>query len=334
MTSQQPMPKRTAGSPPALALGAMNFGKRTPADESERIVRRALERGIRFFDTANVYNDGESERILGKALGRDRESVVVATKVGFGRVNGKPEGLSPESLERAIGASLERLSTEQVGVYYLHVPDHATPIERTLDGMKRLLDSGRVASWGVSNYATWQILEMNHLADARSMPRPVVSQVLYNALHRELDVEHFSFTRRYPVHTTVYKPACRRQLPRGASTVSSTRRRPKGLRFDQNAFYQRRAIGHASHVRARRATCARWRKAWGSRWSSYPTHGLLHTATSTRFSSAPRACSSSTTLSISLFPPPFPKKRSSASMSCRGNGAGRTPIMCAEEAAA
>src|ERR1700689_317750 len=94
-----PMPIRTPGQPPFLALGTMNFGKRTPADESERIVRRALERGIRVFDTANAYNAGEAERILGRALGRDRDGVVVATKGGFGRVAGKPEGLSPGAIE-------------------------------------------------------------------------------------------------------------------------------------------------------------------------------------------------------------------------------------------
>ncbi|HEY6463852.1 MAG TPA: aldo/keto reductase, partial [Polyangiaceae bacterium] len=107
-----PMPKRAAGQAPALALGTMNFGKRTPADESARIIRRAFERGIRVFDTANAYNDGESERILGRALGADRDRVVVATKVGFGRPAGKPEGLAPEVLERAIAGSLGRLGTD------------------------------------------------------------------------------------------------------------------------------------------------------------------------------------------------------------------------------
>ena len=133
-----PMPIRTPGQPPALALGTMNFGKRTPADESERIVRRALERGIRVFDTANAYNAGEAERILGRALGRDRDGVVVATKVGFGRIAGKPEGLSPGAVERALRGSLERLGTDRVDVYYLHVPDHATPIVVHID----VLDAG------------------------------------------------------------------------------------------------------------------------------------------------------------------------------------------------
>jgi aryl-alcohol dehydrogenase-like predicted oxidoreductase len=231
------MPRRTAGQPPALALGAMNFGKRTPAAESERIVRRALERGVGVFDTANAYTDGESERILGRALGRDRDRVVVATKVGFGRVAGKPEGLAPEVLERALAGSLERLGTDRVDVYYLHVPDHRTSIERTLDAMKAVVDSGRVRAWGVSNYAAWQILEMDHLADARSLARPVVSQVIYNLLHRQLDVEYFVFARRYPIHTTVYNPLAGGLL---AGKHRFEQEPAKGSRFDANAFYQRR----------------------------------------------------------------------------------------------
>jgi aryl-alcohol dehydrogenase-like predicted oxidoreductase len=231
------MPRRTAGEPPALALGTMNFGKRTPAQESERIVRRALERGVRVFDTANGYNDGEAERILGRALGKDRDRAVVATKVGFARIAGKPEGLSAASIERAIAGSLERLATGYVDVYYLHVPDHATPIESTLDAMKALADSGRIRAWGVSNYAAWQILDMNRLADERSLARPVVSQVIYNVLHRQLEIEYLAFTRRHPIHTTVFNPL--------AGGLLSGKHRfeeapAKGSRFDGNAFYQRR----------------------------------------------------------------------------------------------
>ena len=232
-----PMPTREAGKPPTLALGCMNFGKRTPAEEAERIVRRALERGVRVFDTANVYTDGESERILGRALGPDRERVLVATKVGFGRIQGKPEGLSPEVVERALAGSLERLGTAYADVYYLHVPDHATAIEQTLDTMKRLVDAERVKSWGVSNFAAWQILEMNGLADARGLPRPVVSQVLYNLLHRELDIEYFGFARKHAIHTTIFNPLAGGLLA-GKHTFEETP--PKGSRFDDNAFYRRR----------------------------------------------------------------------------------------------
>lgn len=233
----KPMPRRAPGEPPALALGTMNFGKRTPAAEGERIVRRALERGIRVFDTANVYNAGESERILGRALGSERDTAILATKVGMDCVGGAVEGLSPEAMERALFGSLERLGTTCVDIYYLHVPDHATPIERTLDGMRALLESGRVKAWGVSNYASWEVLDMFALADARGMQRPVVSQVLYNALHRQLDVEYFAFTRRHPTHTTIYNPLAGGLLTGKHKFESAP---GKGSRFDESAMYRRR----------------------------------------------------------------------------------------------
>jgi aryl-alcohol dehydrogenase-like predicted oxidoreductase len=248
MTATATLPKRSPEEPPALALGTMNFGKRTPGAESERIVRRALERGIRIFDTANAYNAGESERILGRALGRDRDRVTVATKVGVG-VKGPAalEGLSAGSIRRAIEGSLERLGGGHVDLYYFHVPDHAIPIAESVDAMKALLDDGRVRAWGVSNYASWQILEMNVLADGRSMPRPTVSQVLYNAVHRQLDVEYFDFARRFPIHTSVYNPL--------AGGLLTGRHRPenppeKGSRFEANAMYRGRYWTDAMFDRA------------------------------------------------------------------------------------
>jgi aryl-alcohol dehydrogenase-like predicted oxidoreductase len=230
-------PKRRSDAPPALALGAMNFGKRTPAKESERIVRRALEHGVTVFDTANSYNAGESESILGRALGRDRARVTLSTKAGLGVDPGRPEGLSPQAMRRALEASLERLGTDHVDIYYLHVPDRTTPIETTLDGMAELIASGRVRAWGVSNYASWEVLEMRALAQARGLPAPVVTQLLYNVLHRELDVEYFAFARRYPIHTIAYN-ALAGGLLTGLHAFEDAPE--KGSRFDANAMYRRR----------------------------------------------------------------------------------------------
>jgi aryl-alcohol dehydrogenase-like predicted oxidoreductase len=246
------IPKRAPGTPPALALGTMNFGKRTPAAESERIVRRALERGVRVFDTANVYNAGESERILGRALGRDRADVVLATKVGFDRVGGKPEGLSKAAITRAIDGSLERLATDRVDVYYLHVPDRATPVEETLDAIAAALRAGKARAWGVSNYASWQILEMNGLAAARSLEPAAISQVIYNVLHRQLETEYFAFARRFSLHTTVYNPLAGGLLA-GRHTFAEEPQ--KGSRFADNALYTRRywtraMFDRVEHLRA------------------------------------------------------------------------------------
>ncbi len=246
------MPKRRPNTAPALALGAMNFGHRTDPKESDRIVRRALERGIRIFDTANSYNGGESERILGRSLGSDRGNVILATKVGLGPVPGKREGLSAGALRVALEASLERLGCGHVDLYYLHVPDRATPIAETIDAMKGLVDSGRVRAWGVSNYASWEVFEMNLLADERGLPRPVVAQMLYNAIHRQLDVEYFAFARRYPIHTTTYN-ALAGGLLSGRHTFAESPL--EGSRFHGNAMYQRRywtrtMFDHVEQLRA------------------------------------------------------------------------------------
>lgn len=228
---------KPSGARAAIHLGCMNFGKRTPAAEAERILSRAIERGITVFDTANAYNDGESERILGRALRGRRDGLTIATKVGFGRIAGKPEGLSRARVLAALDESLARLGTEYVDVYYLHVPDHAVPIEETLGATRELLRAGKVKQIGVSNYAAWQILEMMRIEDAHGAPRPAISQVLYNLLIRQIEIEYVSFTRRHPIHTTVYNPLAGGLLTGKHARTEET---VKGSRFDKNALYRGR----------------------------------------------------------------------------------------------
>ncbi len=229
--------RRSAGTPAPACLGAMNFGKRTPEVEARAIVERALELGVRHIDTANAYADGASERIVGDTIRNRRSDVILATKCGFGRVDGKPEGLSRPRLRSAIEESLERLRTDWVDIYYLHVPDHETPIEETLDGIAELIAEKKIRAWGISNYAAWQVLEMIHMADARKMPRPVIAQQLYNVLLRQLDTEYFPFARRYELHTTVYNPLAGGLLTGKHMRDGSTQ---KGSRFDKNRLYQGR----------------------------------------------------------------------------------------------
>lgn len=233
---------RAPGETAPACLGAMNFGHRTDDAESKRIVARALELGVRHIDTANAYGDGTSERIVGDALKGKRDDVVLATKCGFGRVAGRPEGLARARLMSAIDESLRRLGTDWVDIYYLHVPDHDTPIEETLDAVASLLESKKIRAWGISNYAAWQVLEMMHLAQGadlaeRGLPRPVIAQQLYNVLLRQLDVEYFPFARRYKLHTTVYNPLAGGLLTGRHSRDGSTQ---TGSRFDKNRLYQRR----------------------------------------------------------------------------------------------
>ena len=227
---------RKPGEPPRIHVGTMNFGKRTTEAESVRVIRRAIERGVVFFDTANVYVDGESELILGRALAKERDRVVLATKVGFARVDGKQEGLGRSRVLAACEGSLTRLQTDRIDLYYLHVPDYRTPIEESLDAIAELLEKKKILQWGVSNFASWQILEMMSLADARKMPRPVMSQQLYNVLIRQLDVEYFKFTKKHPIATTVYNPLAGGILTGKHSEGASQ----KGGRFENNRLYQGR----------------------------------------------------------------------------------------------
>jgi aryl-alcohol dehydrogenase-like predicted oxidoreductase len=228
---------RPASAPPRLALGTMNFGKRTPEADAKRIIAVAEERGIHLLDTANVYNEGESERVVGRAIAERRASFLVASKVGLARRGKGCEGLAKARVVAACEESLERLGTDYIDIYYLHAPDHGTPIEDTLEGIGTLLKAGKIRSWAVSNYASWQILEMFHLCDRSGLAKPIMSQVIYNLLIRQLEYEYFKFTSKYRIHSTVYNPLAGGLLsgkyPPGA-------RWEAGGRFDANTMYQRR----------------------------------------------------------------------------------------------
>lgn len=220
--------------PARLALGCMNFGRRTPERESGEILARAVDAGIGLLDTANVYNDGASERIVGR-FARGRE-VLVASKVGLAPVGGRPEGLAPDVVVAACEASLRRLGRDTIDVYYLHAPDPHTPIEETLDAVARLVQAGKVRAWGMSNFASWQILEARHIATRLDLAPPAVAQQLYNVLVRQLDVEYFRFAERYPLHTTIYNPLAGGLLARRLDLEADA---PKGSRF-ANPMYRRR----------------------------------------------------------------------------------------------
>lgn len=213
----------------------MNFGGRTPEALAERIILRALDKlpAPALFDTANAYADGESERIVGRALKGRRDQARIATKVGLNR----NEGLSKQRVLAAADESLARLQTDVIDLYYLHAPDPRTPFSETLEALHQLLERGKIRAWGVSNFASWQIMQLNTLSDAAGMPRPASSQVLYNLLVRQLDLEYFAFTRAHPIHTTVYNPLAGGLLARPPRLGD---RPPPGSRFERTEHYRRR----------------------------------------------------------------------------------------------
>lgn len=214
----------------------MNFGRRTPAPEAAALVDRALAAGIRWLDTANLYGDGESERLVGRALKGRREGVRLATKVGLARAKGKPEGLSRARVVAACDDSLSRLQTDRVDLYLLHAPDPATPLDETLAGLAELVAAGKVVEWGVSNHAAWQVERLRGRAAAIGLRAPVVAQQLFNAAVRQLELEWFSFAADTGLHTSVYNPLAGGLL----AGHHAPERVPPGSRFDGNALYRRR----------------------------------------------------------------------------------------------
>jgi len=179
------MEKRRIGSleVSVVGLGCNNFGARIDADATAAVVRAALDAGIDFFDTADLYGEGKSEEMLGRALGARRGEVVIATKFGHPR-SAFGAGAKPDHVRRALEGSLRRLGTDHVDLYYLHSPDPETPIADTLGALDDLVREGKVREIGSSNFTVEQIRE----ADRGARPegaRFVSVQNEYSLLHRD-----------------------------------------------------------------------------------------------------------------------------------------------------
>src|SRR5487761_2427620 len=153
-----------------ICLGTMMFGERTDAAEAGRIVDSARAAGINFIDTADAYAKGESERITGKLIASDRDHWVLATKVGNFMGKGPNDGgLSRGWMMRAIDASLQRLNTDWIDIYYFHLDDASTPIEESLIAMGEIIGAGKARYFGVSNYRGWRIAQIAERCDARGV---------------------------------------------------------------------------------------------------------------------------------------------------------------------
>jgi aryl-alcohol dehydrogenase-like predicted oxidoreductase len=163
----------------------MTFGEQVDEALGVRMVRRALDEGVNFFDTARVYCNGESERILGLGLTGARDNAIVATKVRFAE-NG---GLTRRNIMRQVEKSLAALHTDYIDIYYLHAPDRHTPIDETLRAMDDLIRSGKVRYLGVSNFAAWEISDLYWTASLNHLNPPIISQNGYNLLTRITETE-------------------------------------------------------------------------------------------------------------------------------------------------
>ncbi len=179
-----------------LCFGAMTFGPNQwgARDLGEKaaaeLVARCLDAGVNFCDTADVYAYGESERLLGKALGKRRKDVVVATKVRMRMGDGANEvGLSRAHILRSADKSLQRLGTDTIDLYQVHAWDPGTPLEETLRALDDLVRWGKVRYIGVSNFAAWQVMKALSLSDRNGWERFATLQAYYNLAGRDLEDE-------------------------------------------------------------------------------------------------------------------------------------------------
>ena len=218
-----------------LCLGCMSYGVPergahpwTLGEEQSRpFIKRALEAGINFFDTANVYSDGTSEEIVGRAL-RDfarRDDVVLATKV-HGRMHPGPNGrgLSRKAIMSEIDASLRRLGTDYVDLYQIHRWDYDTPIEETLEALHDVVNAGKARYLGASSMFAWQFCKSLDLADRQGWTRFVSMQNHYNLLYREEEREMMGLCSAEGIGVIPWSPLARGRLARSWEDAPTTSR--------------------------------------------------------------------------------------------------------------
>ena len=232
-----------------ICLGCMTYGTSAWRDwvldeESSRpFIRRALELGINFFDTADMYSRGASEEVLGRAL-KDfarREDVVIATKVYYPMGDTPNDrGLSRKHVLDAIDASLRRLGVDHVDLYQIHRFDRETPIEETLEALNDLVRAGKVRYLGASSMHSWQLAKMLYLADRHGWTRFVSMQNHYNLVYREEEREMLPLCREEGLGVIPWSPLARGFLAgnrRRGETADSTVRARTDL-FAQDYYFQ------------------------------------------------------------------------------------------------
>ncbi|MGE0599690.1 MAG: aldo/keto reductase [Dehalococcoidia bacterium] len=191
-----------------VGLGCNNFGMRCDYDQSEAVVNKAIEAGINFFDTADVYGgQGKSEEFLGRILKGRRNDVIIATKWGMKMGEGPyKSGASRKYIISAVEDSLRRLQTDYIDLYQLHRPDASTPIDETLRALDDLVSAGKVRYIGHSNFAGWQATEAHFVAHKNSYVRFVSAQNEYNLLNRSIEAELVPACNAYGVSILPYFP--------------------------------------------------------------------------------------------------------------------------------
>jgi len=192
-----------------FCMGCMTFGREADTDESIRVVHAALDAGVNFFDTANVYGRGDSEEITGEALKGHRDEVVLATKLHGGMGRGpNMRGLSRYHIMQQCEASLKRLQTDHIDLYQTHHYDPTVPLEESLSALTDLVRQGKVRYIGCSNHAAWRLCEALWVSDVNSFEKYVSVQPRYSLLSREVEIELLPLCQAKGVGVIVYSPLC------------------------------------------------------------------------------------------------------------------------------
>jgi aryl-alcohol dehydrogenase-like predicted oxidoreductase len=240
---------RTGVQVSSFCLGAMMFGPwgNPDHDDCARIVRRALDAGVNFVDTADVYSGGESERILGKALAGRRNDVVIATKGHHpmgADVNHR--GNSRRWLTQAVEASLRRLNTDWIDLYYVHRPDPTCEIGETLSALSGLVDQGKIRMFGCSGFPSADIVESQWIAERKARERFICEQPEYSILVRTAEAEILPVCERYGMGVVSWSPLAAGWLSgrygHGVEVTAPKRAMLKPARFDMSLPHNQRKL--------------------------------------------------------------------------------------------
>ncbi len=253
-----------------LCLGAMMFGGPTDEPTSGRIITKAREAGINFIDTADAYNNGRSEEVVGRAIAAERSWWILATKLANPTGESPNDrGLSRRRTFHAVEASLRRLGTDVVDILYLHREDPTTPLEETVHALADLLRQGKIRYFGVSNFRAWRVAEICRLCDLVGIDRPVVSQPYYNLLNRMPEVEHLPACAYYGLGVASYSPLARGVLtgkyaansaPAGDTRVGRKDKRIMETEWRLESLEIARELG--KHASSRGITPGQFALAW------------------------------------------------------------------------
>jgi aryl-alcohol dehydrogenase-like predicted oxidoreductase len=217
-----------------VSLGTMAFGAATSDAEARKMLDVARERGVNFIDTADAYEGGKSETAVGKLIEKDRDDWVLATKVG--QQDGPPKrkmGLSRKWMMEAMDASLKRLRTDYVDIYYMHHIDWDTPMEESVRAIGDIIQAGKARYWGFSNHRGWQIGELVHLADGLGVPRPIIAQPMYNLVMRQVENDYLPACEYYGIGVAPFSPLARGVLTGKYDPKDPKKKPPKGSRADR-----------------------------------------------------------------------------------------------------